>query len=126
MADISKEELFEGVVECVADSLAVEKDDLKETTLLITDLEADSLDIMDIMFQLEEKFEINLQKEDFNFLKRLDLSEEEGIVDGLLTKEALKRLKEWLPSLDTEKELKPADLGNYLSIASLMLMVKAS
>jgi len=123
MSKPSHEELVSGVIECVADSLAQDVANINAGSLLISELGADSLDVMDIMFHLEEKFNINLQKEDFNFLKRLGLSDEEGVKEGLLTTEAKKRLKEWLPALDESKELKPSDLANYLSVASIVKMV---
>ncbi|HAZ12577.1 MAG: hypothetical protein A2X86_11740 [Bdellovibrionales bacterium GWA2_49_15] len=124
MATLTREALVTGVIECISESLAKDQATITEKTLLISELGADSLDIMDIMFHLEEKFSINLQKEDFNFLKRLNLSDEEGIKEGLLTPVAKSKLKEWLPSLDEQKELRPADLGQYLSVASIVRMLE--
>ena len=36
------------------------------------------------------------------------------------------KLKEWLPSLEEAKDLRPADLGQYLSVARLSECLKPS
>lgn len=117
-------EIQSGVIKCIADSLSVKKDTLTPDTLLITDLGADSLDIMDIMFQLEEEFNIKLEKEDFDFLRKIGMERDVAVIDGLLSNDAKMKLKEFLPHLEVEKEIKPADLGSYLSVLSIMNLVQ--
>lgn len=118
-------DLEQKVIYSVSDSLSVDESEIQNKTRLITDLDADSLDIMDIMFKLEEEFDIKLEKEDFDFLKKIDMDREEAVVDGVLTKDALKRLKDYLPELETEKPLKPAELGSYLTINALNKLVQS-
>lgn len=117
-------DILNGVNKCVAESMSVNQDELTMDTLLISDLDADSLDIMDIMFQLEEEFDIKLEKEDFDFLRKIGMEREQAVVDGILTAEALSKLKEHLPLLDTAQELKPVDLGKFLSISSIVKLVE--
>lgn len=116
-------ELVSKVNMCIADSLSVEESELKPESLLIKDLEADSLDIMDIMFKLEEEFDIKLEKEDFDFLRKIEISKEEAIIDGILTMDAKIKLKQFLPELIVEQELKPVQLGNFLSVSAIVALV---
>lgn len=118
------ESILKGVIKCVADGFAIDASELTIKTKLITDLDADSLDIMDLMFQLEEVFDIKLEKDDFNFLTKIDMPREKAVVDDLLTTEAKESLKEYLPDLEIEKELRPSDLSQYLSLASLVKLVQ--
>ena len=118
-------DLQSSVNKCIAESLSVETLELLPETLLIKDLEADSLDIMDIMFKLEEAFDIKLEKEDFDFLRKIQIPKEEAIIDGVLTKEAQEKLKVFLPELVINDNLKPAELGNFLSVSAITSLVQS-
>ena len=120
----SNEELVKNVIESVAESLALEASDITKDSLLVTELDADSLDIMDIMFLLEERFDIKLEKEDFNFLKKINMDITEAVVDSKLTRPALEKLQKWLPALKLDLEISPADLGQHLTVESLVIIVQ--
>ena len=116
-------EILQKTMEAICESLVLESSEINENTLIITDLEADSLDIMDIMFILEDKFNIKLQKEDFNFLTQIGMEREQAVDGEFLVGDAKKKLKEWLPALEVDQELKPSDLGKYLSVHSIVKLV---
>ena len=120
---MNKEKIESTVIECVAESLALEISDIKAKSLLINELGADSLDFMDIMFHLEDAFKIKMQREDLDFMTHIELSREEAIKEGYLTSEAKEQLKKWLPDLTVEKELKPIELSDFLSIESLCIVI---
>jgi len=57
--------MFEKVKEIVADQLGVDNaEEIKLETSLIKDLEADSLDAVEIMMALEDEFEIEIPDEE--------------------------------------------------------------
>lgn len=112
------------VIECVAASLVKDSSQIKTKTTIIAELGADSLDFMDIIFQLESAFDLRLQKEDFDFVLRTGLAREQAVVDGHLTSDAKQRLKKWLPELVVEQELAPKDLARYVSIESITLVIE--
>ncbi len=122
---LDPEKLQSGVVECVAQSLAIEPARIEVHSRLIPDLGADSLDFMDIMFSLERRFDIKLQKEDFDLLARVKMSKEEAIVEGKLTPPARERLRKWLPAMPVEGEVHPKDLGTFITIETLMIIVES-
>jgi len=121
---MEREEIESKLILCVADSLAIEIDDIHTKSILVDELGADSLDFMDIMFHIEEAFGIQMQREDLNFLSLIELSEDKAVVDGILTDEAKQLLTKWMPELDMEKPLKPASLSRYLSIESLTFVTE--
>ncbi len=52
--------VFEKLVSIIADTLDVSKDDLKMETSLKEDLEADSLDVVEIIMAVEDEFGIEI------------------------------------------------------------------
>ncbi|MEA2029773.1 MAG: acyl carrier protein [Campylobacterota bacterium] len=55
--------LFEDVREVVVEQLNVSPDEVKEESKFVEDLNADSLDVVELVMALEEKFEIEIPDE---------------------------------------------------------------
>ena len=58
---MTEEQIFEKVREIAADQLEVDQDDIKLTSNIKDDLDADSLDFFEIMNELEDAFDIKLE-----------------------------------------------------------------
>ncbi|MBD3793112.1 MAG: acyl carrier protein [Campylobacterales bacterium] len=56
--------LFDDVKEVVVEQLNVSPDEVKEDSKFVEDLGADSLDVVELVMALEEKFEIEIPDED--------------------------------------------------------------
>ena len=54
---------FEKVRDIVAEQLDVEKDKILETSSIIEDLGADSLDVVELVMSIEEEFEIEIPED---------------------------------------------------------------
>ncbi len=61
--------VFEKLQEIVADKLGIEASEVTLESDLKEDLDADSLDIVDIVMSLEEEFEVTIEAEDEEHLK---------------------------------------------------------
>ena len=57
---MTKEEIFETVQSIAADELDTDADKISMNTSIQNDLNADSLDVFEIMNELEDKFDIEL------------------------------------------------------------------
>ena len=57
-------DIFEKVKEITVDQLGVDEDEVTMDASFIDDLEADSLDIVELMMALEEEFEIEIPDEE--------------------------------------------------------------
>ena len=57
-------EIFEKVKGITAEQLGVDEDKIAMESAFLTDLEADSLDIVELMMALEEEFNIEIPDED--------------------------------------------------------------
>lgn len=94
-------ETLDGVRACVADVLLIsDTDTIQLKSSLVNDLGADSLDFLDLVFQLEEKFGIKISRSEVNLFQSLGLPEEEAHKDGVLTDRAIDKLRSLMPEVD--------------------------
>ncbi len=52
------------VIEIIADQLAIHEDDIKADSRFVDELGADSLDIVELIMEMEEEFDIEIPDED--------------------------------------------------------------
>lgn len=91
------EDTIERVRRCVAEVLALDVGEVAAESRLITDLGAESLDLVELMYLLENEFEIRLSRSDVSISAQLGLPEEEVHTDEVLTLRALELLRERFP-----------------------------
>ncbi|MDD4889408.1 MAG: acyl carrier protein [Phycisphaerae bacterium] len=58
------EELETKVIEIVADQMGVDKGEISRDTSFVNDLNADSLDTVELVMEFEDEFEISIPDED--------------------------------------------------------------
>jgi acyl carrier protein len=61
---MDREELFKKVREVVADKLSISEDQVTENASFVEDLGADSLDTVELVMALEEKFGLDIPDEE--------------------------------------------------------------
>ncbi len=61
---MDKAEVMEKIVELVSEQLEVSKEKILAESHFLNDLQADSLDIVDLMMQIEEVFDVQIEDED--------------------------------------------------------------
>lgn len=91
------EEILERIRKCVAEVLAVSPETIEPRSRLIDDLGADSLDLVELMYLLEQEFNLRLSRNDMSLSAQLGISEEEVHVDEVLTPKALELLRGRFP-----------------------------
>lgn len=120
---VDKTEITKTIIHCVAESLAIDTNGITTLSRLINDLDADSLDFMDIMFHFEDHFKIKLQKEDLDLLARAGFEREQIVAAGSLSESVKLKLQQWLPELPVNITLEATQLVDYLTIESLVIIV---
>jgi acyl carrier protein len=60
----SREEVFERVKEVLTDQLGIDEGDITEEASFQEDLDADSLDLVELIMELEDQFGIKISDED--------------------------------------------------------------
>lgn len=108
------------------DALELDPDEVEFSSKLIEDLEAESIDFLDITFNLEKQFPIKIPRGGIEKAAR-EGSDGDGLnPDGTLTEEALEALKVAMPEVPPEEfvsGLKPADIPNLFRVGTFYNLV---
>lgn len=123
---MSRSEVFAGVRDCLAAALDVEPGAVREEQRIIGDLDADSLDLLDLTFQLERRFGVSISPRDIERRARERLGGAPLELDGVYTPEALAEIRKALPEVPAEElppGTAPADLPRRLRVATMVSLV---
>jgi len=85
------------VRECIAEALSVDLQDVRLESNLMEDLGADSLAFLDIVFQIEQAFDIEITRGEMERAARGDMTEEEFAPGGVISEAGLERLRTLMP-----------------------------
>ena len=61
----NEDEVFEKIQDVLVESLGVDKEDVSREARLVNDLGVESIDFLDITFQLEKAFSIKIEQKEF-------------------------------------------------------------
>lgn len=95
---MERSEIFEKVQEVLVDALAVDDDEVTPQATLISDLGAESIDILDISFKLEQTFGFKIAQGEL-FPEGV-AQNPEYVEEGKVTGKGLGMLRERLPHFD--------------------------
>ncbi|MGE0322923.1 MAG: acyl carrier protein [Polyangiaceae bacterium] len=117
--------IFQTVKALIVDALAVEPDEVTLGSRLVDDLGADSLDFVDIVFQLDQELDIKVREGEFNFLTRLDFSSPEVMQEGFLTEPVIAELEKWLPAIAEQQDrmrITPQQLFSLITVEAICIV----
>lgn len=90
------ETVFPKLREIIADVLVIDEADVSLDSRLIADLGAESIDFLDLVFQIEKEYGIKIPRGQLEKNARGELSESEFEQGGVLTAKGLAALKKYL------------------------------
>ncbi len=64
--------VLEKVKKILSEQFGVEEDSITPETSLIDDLDADSLDVVDLLMSIDDEFEVEVPDEEVEFIKTVD------------------------------------------------------
>ncbi|HUV40259.1 MAG TPA: acyl carrier protein [Sedimentisphaerales bacterium] len=96
---MSRDEILRQVQTVLVDALGVDTDEVTADATLMTDLGAESIDFLDIVFRLEKTFGIKIAREELFPAENL-ISNSELVSNGKLTAKGLAELKTRMPHTD--------------------------
>ena len=94
----TNDEIYQKVQATLVDALGVDEDDIRHDATLISDLGAESIDFLDIVFRLERNFGIKIPRGEL-FPENV-VTDPDMIKDGLLTSKGIDELKARMPYVD--------------------------
>ena len=96
-------DVYPKVREIVADVLVIDEDEVSLNSRLIADLGAESIDFLDLVFQLEKEFKIKIPRGQLEKNARGDLPEAEFEKGGVLTSQGLVALQNYLSEIPADQ-----------------------
>ena len=119
---MTKEEVFEKVKEVLTAALAVDDDEVTLEAKLSEDLGAESIDYLDITFQLEKAFGIKIPKGEL--LPDNLFSNPEFVQNGRMTEKGIAELKSRMGFADLSKFEADPDINKFRDIFTVDTLVR--
>ncbi len=101
--DVADEQIWSKVRLAFADALGLEEDEVELHHRIIEELEAESLDFLDIAYKLEVSFDIKIPRGGIENAAKDGIEDGGYEVNGVLTETALTRLAEAMPEIPSDK-----------------------
>jgi acyl carrier protein len=121
MATLTREEVFGKVRQALVDALSVEEEDITEDATLKGDLQAESIDILDIVFRLEKAFSVKISQEELT--PRDILSNPEYVNNRKLNPAGLAALKQRVKHADWSRFESDPDIDKILDVFTVGTIV---
>ena len=127
--DISQDEIdaiYPKVAEIIADALGCVVDEVSPDSSLISDLDAESIDFLDIVFRLEREFKVKIPRGKAVEEARGELSEEEFEQGGVVTDAGFEKVKAYMTEVPADRiqsPLKSAEIPKLFTTETFCKMV---
>jgi acyl carrier protein len=121
----TKDEIFSKVQEALVDALGVEEEEVTPAATLQGDLDAESIDFLDIVFRLEKAFDIKIERGEL-FPEDI-LTSTDYVDEGRVNAAGIVKLKERMPFADLtkfEKDPVVQKLGQQLTVQDMCNFVE--
>lgn len=123
---MTKQEIFEALKPVLEEVLGVAPATVRLQSVLVSDLGAESIDLLDLTFRIEEKFHIRIEANEIEREARKRLPAAVYEKDGYLTEEALDEIRKSVPELDAGKlvkGLRKMDLPSLLTVSFFVHLI---
>lgn len=118
---MTREEIFGKVRSVLVDALGVDDEEVTPTASLVNDLGAESIDILDIVFQIERTFGFKIGQGE---LFPENVAQDPRFVQGgKITAEGMAALKARLPHVDFSEFEKDPQISKVLSVFTVSTLV---
>ncbi len=125
LATLSDAAIGESVRTIVAEALGRPATDVQLTSILMSDLGAESLDFLDIVFRLERDFKIEITRGEMERASRGDMTPDEFAPGGVISEAGLARLRQLMPEAADRivPGLRPSTILTLFSVQTFANMV---
>lgn len=120
------ESVYPKVREIIADVLVIEPEEVSRESRLIADLGAESIDFLDLVFQLEKEFSIKIPRGQLEKNARGELSQDEFEQGGVITENGMTALKKYLSEVPEDAftdNMKTSDIPTLFTVETFCKLV---
>ena len=118
------EAVYPRVAKSIAEALPRDAGEVQLESRLFADLEAESIDLLDIVFRLEREFKVQIPRGRIIEDARGNLSEGEFEHQGVITEAGLAQLREYLNEVPPENFRPRMNLGDVPTLFTVETMCK--
>ena len=116
------QEIFEKVRSTLVDALNVDEEEVTPTSRLKGDLNAESIDFLDIVFRLEKQLGVKITRVEL-FPESIFQGDPHFVVDGRVSADGIKELEERMPFADLTEFKKDPRLEKMEDLFTVELIV---
>ncbi|RCK81135.1 MAG: Acyl carrier protein [Candidatus Ozemobacter sibiricus] len=120
-------EIFEKLQGLLQSVLGVKADQIKPESVLVKDLGAESIDLLDLSFLIEDTFGITIEPNEFEKEVKARLPGGVFEKEGFLTDEALAELRQALPEVDQSRLVpgfRKAEIPSLLTVSVFVRLIR--
>jgi acyl carrier protein len=124
---MTQDEIFQKVRTQLVDALSVDEDEVTPQARLQADLNAESIDFLDIVFRLEREFGIKIDRNEL-FPESVFQGDPDFVQDGMITPKGLSELKQRMPYADFstfEKDPQFERIGDLFTVDLIVRYVQS-
>ena len=118
----TEQEIFEKVRTTLVDALNVDEDEVTLKSRLRGDLNAESIDFLDIVFRLEKQFGVKIPREEL-FPESIFQGDPQFVTDGKVNEAGIKELQDRMPFADLSDFRKDPRLEKMEDLFTVELIV---
>lgn len=121
--------VYPKVREIIADVLVIDESEIALSSRLIVDLGAESIDFLDLVFQLEKEFNIKIPRGQLEKNARGALSEAEFEKGGVITPAGMQALQDYLNEVPAEyfkANLKVSEIPLLFTVETFCKLIVAA
>ena len=122
MAQMTHDKVFSKVQEVLMDALGVDEDEVTLDAKLVGELNAESIDFLDIVFRLEKAFGIKVEQSEL-FPDNV-LNDPQFVIDGSVTDKGMAELRARLPHADLNAFDSSRSVDDFSDIFTVENIVK--
>jgi acyl carrier protein len=100
---MEKEKIFESVCQVIENSVGIASAEIRPDSTLFNELHIDSIDLVDILFELETMYDIELSMAVFEENAREELGDKPFEVEGIITRDGLDAIRKNMPEIEAGK-----------------------
>ncbi len=111
------QEVFEKVRNSISESCGIDKEMIQPESTLFSDLAVDSIDMVDILFNLESEYSITLKVNAIQIEVAKEMGGKPYEIDGIITNTGLETIRRKFPEYDSDK------LKEGISVHELIMLI---
>jgi acyl carrier protein len=124
---MTQDEIFQKVRTLLVDALCVDDDEVTPQARLQADLNAESIDFLDIVFRLEREFGVKIDRNEL-FPESVFQGDPDIVQDGVVTPKGLSELKTRMPYADIapfEADPKFERIGDLFTVELIVKYIQS-